>query len=91
MVATTSHGLGPGLACRRLVAPPGSPRHVWHGDRRLTPGGGLRYRAPPGIFSDAQAFGHHFWGGRLYGGPRKPPGYGGLSKGPPRRKRLAPE
>ena len=34
-------------------------RHVWRGDCRLTPGGGLRYRAPPGIFSDAQAFGHH--------------------------------
>ena len=29
------------------------------GDRCLTPGGGLRYRAPPGIFLDAQAFGHH--------------------------------
>ena len=57
--------------------------HVWRGDRRLTPGGGLRYRAPPGIFSDAQAFGHHFRGGHLYGGPRKLPGYGDLSKGPP--------
>ena len=65
--------------------------HIWRGDRRLTPGGGLRYRAPPGIFSDAQAFGHHFQGGRLYGGPRKPLGYGDRSKGPPRRKRLTPE
>ena len=52
-------------------------------DLRLTPGGGLRYRAPPGIFADAQAFGHHFRGGRLYDGPRKLPGYGDLSKGPP--------
>ena len=75
----------------RVAWLPGSPRHVWRGDRRLTPGGGLRYQAPPGIFSDAQAFGHHFQGGRLYGGPRKLPGYGDLSKGPPRRKRLAPE
>ena len=73
------------------TAPPGSPRHVWRGDRRLTPGGELRYWAPPGIFSDAQAFGHHFRKGRLYGGPRKLPGYGDLSKGPPRRKRLTPE
>ena len=60
-----SHGSGPDLACRHLVAPPGSPRHVWRRDRRLTPGGGLRYRAPLGIFFDAQAFRHHYRGGRL--------------------------
>ena len=36
-----SHGSGPDLAFSRLVAPSGSQRHVWRGDRRLTPGGGL--------------------------------------------------
>ena len=61
VAATLESGIGP----RSCVSPPGSPRHVWRGDRSLTPGGGLRYRAPPGIFFDAQAFGHHSQGGRL--------------------------